>query len=45
MGNSFPNRLSNRRPRRVGVPEPDYDKFQTSTIVTGKQGKAPGELY
>ena len=26
----------------VGVP--DYDTFQTSTIVTGKEGKAPGEL-
>ena len=26
----------------VGVP--DYDKFQTSTIVTGKEGSAPGEL-
>ena len=25
----------------VGIP--DYNKFQTSTIVTGKQGKAPGE--
>ena len=45
MGNCFPNRPSNRIPRRVGVPKPDYDKFQTSTIVTGKQGKAPGELY
>ena len=27
----------------VGVP--DYVKFQTSTIVTGKEGTAPGELY
>ena len=27
----------------VGVP--DYDKLQTSTIVTGKEGKSPGELY
>ena len=25
----------------VGVP--DYDKFQTSTIATGKEGGAPGE--
>ena len=27
----------------VGIP--DYDKFQISTIVTGKEGRAPGELY
>ena len=27
----------------VGVP--DSDKFQTSTIVTGKGGRAPGELF
>ena len=45
MGNCFPNSLSNRRLRRVGVSEPDYDKFKTSTIVTGKQGKAPSELH
>ena len=24
---------------------PDYDKFQTSTIATGKEGIAPGELF
>ena len=27
----------------VGVP--DYNKFQTATIVTGKEGRAPGELH
>ena len=45
MENCFPNRPSNRIPRREGVPEPDYDTFQTSTIVTEKQVKAPGELH
>ena len=28
----------------VSVGAPDYDKFQTSTIATGKRGRAPGEL-
>ena len=28
----------------VSVGVPDYDKFQTSTIATGKRGRAPGEL-
>ena len=28
----------------VSVCVPDYAKFQTSTIATGKRGKAPGEL-
>ena len=32
------------RLEHVSVGVPDYDKFQTSTIATGKEGKAPGEL-
>ncbi|KAI6653263.1 hypothetical protein LOD99_3788 [Oopsacas minuta] len=28
---------------QVGVP--DYAKFQTSTVATGKRGSGPGELY
>ena len=32
------------RLEHVSVGVPDYDKFQTSTIATGKRGKAPGEL-
>ena len=33
------------RLEHVSVGVPDYDKFQTSTIATGKRGRAPGELY
>ena len=28
----------------VPVSVPDYDKFKSSTIVTGKKGRTPGEL-
>ncbi|KAI6661226.1 hypothetical protein LOD99_10097 [Oopsacas minuta] len=30
---------------QVPVGVPDYDKFQTSTVATGKRGSDPGELY
>ena len=33
------------RLEHVPVGVPDYVKFQTSTIVTRKEGTTPGELY
>ena len=50
MGNCFQTASQTIDPietrfEHVSVGVPDYDKFQTSTIATGKIGKAPGELY
>ena len=49
MGNYFRTAsqivdLVETRFEHVPVGVPDYDQFQTSTIVTGKEGSAPGEL-
>ena len=33
------------RLKHVPVGVPDYDTFQTATIVNGKRGKAPGQLH
>ena len=49
MANRYPTTLqivdsANTRFEHVPVGVPDYNKLQTSTIVTGKEGRAPGEL-
>ena len=41
MADCYQTSSSNRRPRREIV---SWDKFQTTTIATGKRGRAPGEL-